>query len=438
MADRYWVGGTDSWNATAGTKWALTSGGAGGEAVPTAADDVYFDANSGAVTVTVGVTSNCQSLSFTSGAGDYAGTFAGTPAVNISGGMTISATTTWTHTGTLSFLGASSYNINTNGVSLNNALTFNNATGAWTFQGAVTTGSTRAITLTSGSLYLNGYTLTGGSFINNNANVRLLDFGATGEIVLLNNGAVIWNGSNATNFSSAGNKVVKSTYAGATGTRTFNFGLALTESSALKVFITAGTDTVSLQSNYFDIDTTGFTGTLSGATRNIYGSLTIGAGATYAATANSTSFIGTSGSHVITTNGVTIDGPLVFNGLGGSWAFADALTQGSTRNFTFTNGTVKLKNGVTSTVGNFLTSGTTQKFLQSSLAGSQATLSQASGTVNATFLTIKDINATGGATWNAFTSNNNVDAGNNTGWDFFTQLGKYIYTRRKNKRILLN
>jgi hypothetical protein len=29
MANRYWVGGTATWDATAGTKWATTSGGAG-------------------------------------------------------------------------------------------------------------------------------------------------------------------------------------------------------------------------------------------------------------------------------------------------------------------------------------------------------------------------------------------------------------------------
>jgi len=42
MANRYWVGGSDQWNGTAGTKWALTSGGAGGQTVPTSADDVFF------------------------------------------------------------------------------------------------------------------------------------------------------------------------------------------------------------------------------------------------------------------------------------------------------------------------------------------------------------------------------------------------------------
>jgi hypothetical protein len=88
-------------------------------------------------------------------------------------------------------------------------------------------------------------------------------------------------------------------------------------------------------------------------------------------------------------------------------------------------------------VGSFATSGANQKFLQSTLAGSQATLSDASGTNNLSNTTIQDINATGGATWNAYLTNNNVDGGNNTGWDFNPlQIGRYIYTRRKNKRIL--
>jgi hypothetical protein len=120
----------------------------------------------------------------------------------------------------------------------------------------------------------------------------------------------------------------------------------------------------------------------------------------------------------ITVNTKTIDQPIVFNGIGGTWQFQDALTQGSTRAFTITDGTVQLKNGVRSTVGAFATSGTTRKFLQSTTAGVQATLSQASGTVNATYLTIQDIKTNGGAIWNAFTTSGNVDAGDNTGWNF--------------------
>jgi hypothetical protein len=131
-------------------------------------------------------------------------------------------------------------------------------------------------------------------------------------------------------------------------------------------------------------------------------------------------FAGTSGTQQITTAGKTFDFPLVFNGVGGTFAFQDALTQGSTRAFTLTDGTVELKAGTTSTVGSFLTSGTTQKYLQSTTDGTQATLSQASGTVSTSYLTIKDIVATGGASWNAPMSSFNINAGNNTGWDFNT------------------
>jgi hypothetical protein len=230
---------------------------------------------------------------------------------------------------------------------------------------------------------------------------------------------------------------VEGTYSGATGTRNFFHGSSAgaTEANTPSFYITAGTDTVSI-SNARTVDLTGFAGTLAGSARTLYGNLVISSGATVGSNANATSFAATSGTQQITTAGKTFDFPLAFNGIGGTFAFQDALTQGSTRAFTITNGTVKLKDGVTSTVGTFATSGTTQKFLQSTVSGTQATLSQASGTVSASYLTIQDINATGGATWQAFTTNNNVDAGNNLGWDFSTQLGRYIYTRRKNKRIL--
>ena len=65
MASRYWVGGTDTWNTTAGSKWAATSGGAGGESAPTTADDVFFDAASGSVTVTTAAGAACKNLDAT-------------------------------------------------------------------------------------------------------------------------------------------------------------------------------------------------------------------------------------------------------------------------------------------------------------------------------------------------------------------------------------
>src|SRR5690606_28720975 len=42
---RYWVGGSGDWNDA--SHWSTTSGGPGGACVPTVANDVYFDENSG-------------------------------------------------------------------------------------------------------------------------------------------------------------------------------------------------------------------------------------------------------------------------------------------------------------------------------------------------------------------------------------------------------
>lgn len=94
----------------------------------------------------------------------------------------------------------------------------------------------------------------------------------------------------------------------------------------------------------------------------------------------------------------------------GSNTFVNLTNFSQPTTFNFTSGT-------TQTVTDFGISGTSGSLvtIQSSSAGSQATLSKSSGIVNANWLSIKDINATGGATWNAF---NSVDSGNNTGWLF--------------------
>ena len=53
MANRYWVGGTGTWDGTSTANWSATSGGSNGASVPTSTDDVFFDANSGGGTVTL-------------------------------------------------------------------------------------------------------------------------------------------------------------------------------------------------------------------------------------------------------------------------------------------------------------------------------------------------------------------------------------------------
>jgi hypothetical protein len=91
MANRYWVGGTATWDLTAGSKWSATSGGAGGASVPTGADAVFFDANSGSGTVTLSLFSQCASIN-TSG---FTGTLSSSNSLSITGSVTIGAGTTW-------------------------------------------------------------------------------------------------------------------------------------------------------------------------------------------------------------------------------------------------------------------------------------------------------------------------------------------------------
>ena len=74
MPNRYWVGGTGTWDGANTANWSATSGGTGGASIPTSADDVYLDSNSGTGTVTVtgGV---CRSFYCTNSVtGSYSGT----------------------------------------------------------------------------------------------------------------------------------------------------------------------------------------------------------------------------------------------------------------------------------------------------------------------------------------------------------------------------
>jgi len=390
-------------------------------------------------TVTITFATSINSLNFTG----FSGTLSQTPIevygnLTYSAGMTLSSGTS----STIFVKSSGTQTVTTNGKTLDFPVIKNNA-GILQLLDNLTLGSTRSFTHNTGTVDLNNNTLTAGIYSSNNSNSRAIAFGATGSIVLVGNGATIWNFQNAENFSYTGLSRVDCTYAGATGTRTINHNtggtVTLREEKAINFNITAGTDTVNtvtitFGTSFNNLDFTGFAGTLANAARELFGNLTYSAGMTLSAGNNVTSFFKTSGTQILTSNNKTLDFPITKSNAG-TLQCADSLTMGATRNFTFTDGTVLLKDGETSTVGAFVTSGSTQKFLASTLSGSQATLSQASGTVNATNLTIKDINATGGATWNAFVTNGNVDAGNNDGWDFFVQLGRYIYTRRKNKVI---
>ena len=48
MADKYWVGGSGTWNSTSTANWSTSSGGPPGVSAPGSSDRVFFDNNSGA------------------------------------------------------------------------------------------------------------------------------------------------------------------------------------------------------------------------------------------------------------------------------------------------------------------------------------------------------------------------------------------------------
>ena len=426
MANRYWVGGTGTWNTSSTTNWSASSGGASGASVPTASDSVFFDQSS---TDTVTLTGALTCLDFTVSAGTV--TFSSTGTLSISGALSLVAATVWSATGTITFAATSGTNtITTNGVSISAPITFNGVGGTWQLQDALTIGSTRQIALTSGTLDLNNYTMTSGSFSSNFSTARNLAMG-TGKIVITGNSGNVIATSTATNLTVTGSKRFELSYGGSAGTRTIlgaTTATAIEGTNILDYFIIDGLDTVTFTGAraYGTIDfssgATTFTGTWQNATNTIvvYGNLILNSTMAVGSGADIVSMQATSGTKTITSAGQTMDFPFAINGLGGTFACSDALTLGSARELRLTNGTLQLKAGVTSTIGSLTTTGTNQRFLQSTLSGTQATLSDASGTNSVSYLTIKDSNATGGATFNAFASNFNVNNGNNSGWIFQT------------------
>ena len=376
-----------------------------------------------------------RDLDFTGFSGTMS--FSSTSSFSIFGSLTFSAGMTLSSpTVGIQFLGTSgSYTITSNGKTLDCPLLFNGAGGTWKLIDNMTTGSVRQTTLTSGSLDLNGKTLTTGIFNTSNSNTRSI---STGSITLTGNGATILSAATLTGFTLNGSVTVNATYAGNTGTRSFNWGSAAngTESTAVSINVSAGSDTVSLTatSHVKNFNTTGFSGICTPVAR-FYGDVTFAATHTISSGASGMTFAATSGSYTFTTAGITIRRPVTFNCPGATYSLSGALTMGGTSSVTLNAGTIKLQNGTTNYSATWNISGSPSVTLQSTVNGSQATVSQPSGVISATNATIKDINATGGATWNAFVTNGNIDGGNNTGWDFNAFAFRYIYTRRKNKVI---
>lgn len=272
MPDRYWVGGTANWDATAGTKWAATSGGAGGASVPTSNDNVFFDAASGAVTVTKTGTEFCASCNFTG----FTGTFAGSGTLNLFGSLTAVAAMTWTFSGSTVFQGSGAVTFTSAGKTLG-PITINRGTGSdsVTLQDALT--SSGAITLTLGTFTTNNFNVTATQLSSSNSNTRTINLGSSA--VTLSSGATPINFAASTNLTfNAGTSNIVLSGAGGTlsgGGRTFhNVSFTPTTSTAHAV---NGANTYNNLS-FAGRTTAGITSIIFDASSTINGTLTLSAG----------------------------------------------------------------------------------------------------------------------------------------------------------------
>lgn len=171
MADRYAVA-TGNWNSTA--TWSDTSGGAPGASVPGMSDNVYFDAASGAITVTVSAIANCYNLDCTG----FTGTLAGSFGISHRGPIFIaSSTMTWTQSSSVQFTYAGTVSVTTNGKSLACALTVNSVNTTVDLMDALT--STNSLVVTSGTLNTNNYNVTASSLSSSNSNTRTINLGSS-------------------------------------------------------------------------------------------------------------------------------------------------------------------------------------------------------------------------------------------------------------------
>jgi hypothetical protein len=342
MANRYWVGGTAAWNGTAGSKWALTSGGAGGQAVPTSADDVFFDAAStGTVTISLGNT-GAKSITCTG----FTGTLTGTSAISVSGSVLLVAGMTYSYTGIMSILATGT--ITSGGKTLRDTIV-NGAGITVTLGSALTFGTTNTFTLTQGTIDLNGFTLSTGIFSSNNSNTRSIVFGSANIALTCSTGDndTALAMATATNFTYTGTGGF--TCANVPDLLKINFGhtAGATSTNAPNFTVTSGSNEINFtaSSSFKTVTFTGSTCTVAGSV-TIYGNLVLASGGTY--TALNPTFAATT---TFTSGGKTL-GNAGVSGSGITVTLGSALTLGLTSTFTLTEGTIDL-NGFTLSAGKF-------------------------------------------------------------------------------------
>jgi len=187
--------------------------------------------------------------------------------------------------------------------------------------------SLSSVQLYYGTLSLNGYNITTGSFNSNDAGgPRTLNFGSNS--ITVNGTGNIWDTSTVTTLTITGTPVVNVT--SPSGTVSVSPG-PLSEAQSISFNFT-GASTLSFITNANDsannVDFTGFTGTLAAQVSHyIYGNYTLSASMTFTAMTGSLNLYASTGTKTITTNGKTIPGSIyIGNGSNVTYNLGSALS----------------------------------------------------------------------------------------------------------------
>jgi hypothetical protein len=385
----YWVGGTGNWSDFS-HHWATTSGGSSFYLqVPQSVDNVHFDVNSGFTTIPANKTVTIDVVTASANDIDWTGA-ANTPVfnqmtggiLNVSGSFTLIPAMTIGFTSTtniLNFIATSAgKTISTFGKSMGNSINFSGVGGGWTMQSPFVT--TNVINLVAGTWNTNSQAVSALNFTSTGAGIRSLVLGSTVFTVSYSgNGGAGWI------VSGTGISVTPGTsniiHSGSGPIPTFTGGAV----------------------SYYDVTWTAVTGvpiaTFSGGTG--YHNVRMSCNGTI--------------SSVGPMNGLTF----LKNGTITASNSIDSLSLAPNAIYTFTNGTTQTVKALDAT-GNC--NGVIT--MQSSAAGSQATISQASGTDVLSYVSMQDMNYTGGT---LYTANNSINGGNNTGITINTLTSRNLY-----------
>jgi hypothetical protein len=186
MSNRYWVGGTGTWDGSSTTHWSATSGGSSGASVPTSVDDVFFDSNSGLSggTVTLNLSGlSCNNFLSNTGASYTFGSVDDN--LSVYGSLTLEAGMTANTAVFLMSATSTGKTITTAGVTIK-AINLNGVGGAWTLQDNL--------------IQTSGFYQDNGTFNANNKDVTASDFyfyADTGYNPTVNMGSGTWTATTA-------------------------------------------------------------------------------------------------------------------------------------------------------------------------------------------------------------------------------------------------